>query len=317
MARKGIAGGADGGLSIRAAWLHYVAGLTQAEVARRLGISAVKVHRLVARAVAEGAVRISVEGPIAECLDLEVRLAERFGLDEARVAPDLGEAGLPLRAIGGEGARILDREIARTRGIVGFGHGRTLGAAVAGLPRRDLSGRRFVALMGGLTRNYAASPHDVMYRLAARTGATSHVMPVPFLANTPRDRDILLAQRGVAEIRRLQDEAETMIVGIGTTQPDAELAASGMIGAEEIEAVERSGAAGEMLGHFFDPGGKRVETALAARTLSPALGLLAGRRIVALAGGPRKIAALRAVLRSGLLAALVTDERTARAVLAP
>ena len=57
-----------------------------------------------------------------------------------------------------------------------------------------------------------------------------------------------------------------------------------------------------------------METSLAARTLSPDLGSLAGRRIVALAGGATKVPAIRAVLRSGLLAGLITDERTADAL---
>lgn len=308
---------ADDSLSIRAAWLHYAGSMTQAEIARQLGVSPAKVHRLVARALERGAVRITVEGPIAECMDLESRLRERFGLEEVRIAPDLREPDLPLRAIGAEGARLLEREFARTSGLLGFGHGRTLGAAIAELPRSDLADRRFVALMGGLTQNFAASPHDAMFQLAARTGATAHVMPVPFLANSPEDRAVLLAQRGVAGLVHLWAEAETMIVGIGTTQPDAQLVDAGMIAPEDIEEVERSGAVGEMLGHFFDAAGRPVDTGLTARTLSPDLDRLSPRRIVALAGGPRKVAAIRAVLRSGLLTGLVTDERTAQAVLAP
>ena len=42
-------------LSIRAAWLHYAGGLTQAAVAKRLGLPSVKAHRLIARAVASRA----------------------------------------------------------------------------------------------------------------------------------------------------------------------------------------------------------------------------------------------------------------------
>jgi DNA-binding transcriptional regulator LsrR (DeoR family) len=43
-------------LAIRAAWLHYAGGLTQAAVAKRLGVPSVKAHRLIARAVADGVV---------------------------------------------------------------------------------------------------------------------------------------------------------------------------------------------------------------------------------------------------------------------
>lgn len=35
---------ADETLAVRAAWLHYAGGLTQSDVARRLGIPSVKAH---------------------------------------------------------------------------------------------------------------------------------------------------------------------------------------------------------------------------------------------------------------------------------
>ncbi|TIW08571.1 MAG: sugar-binding transcriptional regulator, partial [Mesorhizobium sp.] len=97
----------EGSLAIRAAWLHYAGGLTQAEVAKRLGLPSVKAHRLIARAVADGAVKVSIDGEVVECALLENQLCDRFGLDFCEVAPDLGEDGLPLRALGLAGAGFL------------------------------------------------------------------------------------------------------------------------------------------------------------------------------------------------------------------
>ena len=54
-------------LAVRAVWLHYAGGLTQAAVAERLGIPSVKAHRLIARAVADGVVKVSIDGEIVEC----------------------------------------------------------------------------------------------------------------------------------------------------------------------------------------------------------------------------------------------------------
>ena len=84
-------------LATRAAWLHYAGGLTQAAVAKRLGVTGVKAHRLIARAVADGAVKVSIDGAIVECAALEDRLCKRYGLAFCEVAPDLGEDGIPLR----------------------------------------------------------------------------------------------------------------------------------------------------------------------------------------------------------------------------
>jgi DNA-binding transcriptional regulator LsrR (DeoR family) len=304
-------------LAIRAAWLHYAAGLTQAEVASRLGVTNLKAHRLIAKANQNGAVKITIDGDVAECVVLEMKIAARFGLDYCEVTPDLHEEGMPLRALGIAGAGFLQREIeALQAGLIGIGHGRTLSAAVADMPRMDAGKVQFVSLMGGLTRNYSANPHDVMHRLAEKTGASAFVMPVPFFANTSEDREVLLAQRGVREVFDLAARADLMVVGIGTAEPEAQLVASQMIEISEIREVRELGGVGEMLGHFFDRAGRPIETSLAARTLSPDLSNLEGRRIVAVAGGREKVAAISAVLKSGCLKGLITDERTAQALMA-
>ena len=159
---------ADDTLAVRAAWLHYAGGLTQSDVARRLGIPSVKAHRLIARAVADGVVKVTIDGDIVECVELEARLAERFGLQYCEVAPDLGEEGLPLRALGHAGAGYLKREIEHgDHAVIGLGHGRTLSAAVQYMPRTNAKDIRFVSLLGGLTRNYGANPYDVMWTRSA------------------------------------------------------------------------------------------------------------------------------------------------------
>ena len=116
------------------------------------------------------------------------------------------------------------------------------------------------------------------------------------------------------EVFDLAAHADLMVVGIGSAKPDAQLVASQMIESDEIREVNEMGGQGELLGHFFDGDGNPVQTSLASRTVAPALADLAGRRIVAIAGGEEKLDAIRAVLKSRLLGGLVTDETTALAL---
>ncbi len=303
-------------LAIRAVWLHYAGGLTQSAVAQRLGIPTVKAHRLIARALADGVLKLSIDGDIVECLDLERQLATRFGLDFCEVAPDLGETGLPLRALGTAGASFLRREIEHgEHRVIGLGHGRTLAAAVQQLPRLDAKGVRFVSLLGGLTRNYAANPYDVMHRLAQQASAQAFVMPVPFFANSAADRRVLLQQRGVREVFEMAEASSLKVAGIGTVDRDAQLVSSGMIEPDEIEDVAAGGGTAELLGHFFDAEGRLLDTTLSARTLSVSFPVATPGRVVAIAGGREKVPAILAILRSNRLSGLLTDEVTATAIL--
>ncbi|KQS83622.1 MULTISPECIES: sugar-binding transcriptional regulator [unclassified Rhizobium] len=303
-------------LAIRAAWLHYIGGFTQSAVAKRLGIPSVKAHRLISRAVADGVVKVTIDGEIADCAKFEVELATRYGLHYCEVAPDVDDDGLALTTLGHAGADFLRREVERDDvRVVGIGHGRTLAAAVRQLPRINASGTRFVSLLGGLTRNYAANPYDVIHRLAEKTGTQAYVMPVPFFANTEEDREVLLSQRGVSEIFELATRADLKLVGIGTVDSQAHLVQSGMLEPGELEEIAALGGVGELLGHFFDRKGRILQTSVTARTLAASFSDKGPDRIVAIAGGPMKTEAIRAVLHSHKLHGLITDERTARELL--
>ncbi len=301
------------GLASRAAWLSYIGGYTQEDIAGRLGVSRVKVNRLIALAHRKGLVRVFVEGTAADCVALEDQIAEAFGLDFCSVAPDLGEVDLPLTALSAAGARFLLGALERPNvRVIGFGHGRTLAAVVDRLPRVPRADLKFVSLLGSLNRNAAANPFDVIHRLAGRVGGDSYFLPVPFFADSIEDKAVLAAQRSVKDVVALAHHADLVVVGIGELSAEAHLLASGMITASEFEALAKEGAVGEVLGHFFAADGRSVAVDVNQRALGLAPDELRGKEIVGIAGGRGKARAIGAVLASGLLTGLITDEATAR-----
>jgi DNA-binding transcriptional regulator LsrR (DeoR family) len=305
----------ESSLATRAAWLYFAAGLTQSEVADRLNIQSTKAHRLIARASREGMIRVFVEGPVAECVALENALVERYGLGFCRVAPDLGEGDLPLKALALEGASYLRQILERgEHKIIGVGHGRTLAAMVEQLPQTPARDVQFVSLLGGLTRKFAANPFDVIHRLAERTGAEAYLLPVPVFANSVADRAVLMQQYGIADVFALARRASLLFVGIGQIHSDGFLVSSGMIKPDELADLKRAGACADLLGHFVSADGQVLDLDLSARATSMAPADLRKHRIVAIGGGLAKVAALRAVLRSGLLHGLIVDEATAQAL---
>ena len=96
-------------LATRAAWLSYVGKHTQEEIAGRLGVSRIKVNRLIGQAVRAGLVHVFVEGTAAECIALEEAIAARWGLEFCTVAPGGDDNPLPLAALGPAGGHWLLR----------------------------------------------------------------------------------------------------------------------------------------------------------------------------------------------------------------
>ena len=303
-------------LSVRAAWLHYAGGYTQAEVAKKLGVTNLKAHRLITRANKDGLVKVFIDGDVSECVEMENTLSTRYGLDYCGVVTDLEETGLPLRALGVAGAHYLKRVLENSdTPSIGIGHGRTLAACVDFLPKTPAPDKTIVSLLGGFSKTFSANPHDVIHSLAKKTGASAFVMPVPFYVNTVEHKQIVLEQFGIAEVLELARNTSLKVVGIGSVDSDSSIVASVMMESEEMEAVQNDGGVGELLGHFFDENGQLVKTDLSDRTIGLDAKDLKDANILAVAGGSSKIRAIGSILNSRLLSGLITDECTARALI--
>ncbi len=300
-------------LATRAAWLSYVGRHTQEEIAGRLGISRIKVNRLIGQAVRAGLVQVFVEGTAAECIALEEAIAGRWGLEFCAVAPGGEDSPLPLATLAAAGGLWLHRVLEAGRvSLIGVGHGRTLAAVVGSLPRIPRPNVRFVSLLGSLTRHAAANPFDVIHRLVEITAAESYFMPAPFFADSIDDKQVLLGQRSLESVLALARTAELVVLGIGEVGPHSHLYTNGMITADELAEVQRAGAVGEVLGRFVGADGRAVAAGINERAVAVRLDELSGRQVVAVAGGRDKPQAIAAVLESGLITGLITDEATAR-----
>ena len=73
---------------MRIAWMYYVEGLTQNEIADRLGIGRVTVVRNINEAIKQREVKIWIEGEVTDCFELEGELKKAFGFKDAVVVPE-------------------------------------------------------------------------------------------------------------------------------------------------------------------------------------------------------------------------------------
>jgi DNA-binding transcriptional regulator LsrR (DeoR family) len=307
--------GNDRSLAARAAWLSFIGGYTQEEIARKLGLSRVKITRLIAEATEAGLVRVFVEGTAAECVALEDRIATHWNLDFCSVSPTVDGGPLPLRTLAAAGAHYLHGVLERGEAkLIGVGHGRTLDEVVKYLPRVHRPKVRFVSLLGSLTRHAAANPFDVIHRLADVTGAECYFMPAPFFADSIADKKVLLGQKGLKDVFSLARTAELYVVGIGEISAHAHMLSTGMITEAEYREVTRAGAVGEVLGRFLDKTGKAVAAELNERAVAIKLEEIRGKPVIAIAGGEDKPQAISAVLESRVIKGLITDETTAKAI---
>jgi len=310
--RTGQADDGDLDLATRAAWLSYIGGYTQGDIAERLGVSRAKAHRLIALAQDRGLVKVFIEGEPAECIACEEALVRRFGLRNCLVAPALGDG--EFASVGAAAARLLHRTlpVLPSGALVGVGKGRSLAAAIARMPAIKRPDLRFVSVSGSLTRKLSANPFDAVQRLVGRTGGEGYFLPVPYLAASGAEKEVLLAQKSVQDMLALARQAELFVIGIGTLEHDAHIRQVGMVSEDEWQELRGLGAVGDIMGSFVDIEGQPVDSPVNSHALGLGMADLRGRRVVAVVGGNGKAKAVLGALRTGVVTDLVISEPAAR-----
>ncbi|MCB1884334.1 MAG: sugar-binding transcriptional regulator [Geminicoccaceae bacterium] len=302
-------------LAARAAWLAYIHGQTQDEIAASLGLSRQSVQRLVALAVHERLIKFRLDHPLVPCLALADGLKARFGLAGAEVAP-AGGGENPVAGVAVVGAALVERRLeSRQPLVVGVGTGRTLRRTVAEIGALERPQHKLVSIVSNMTRDGRVSRFEVAMRLADRIGAACYQMQAPAIAATGADCERMRAQPANRAVCDLAGRADALYVGIGHVGPGAPLHVDDFIDAGELDRLVADGAVGEIAAWPFDREGRILTSAFVARLPGVRPDALPGVPVVGIAAGPAKVAAIRAALKGGLLSVLVTDEPTATALL--
>lgn len=315
MARRSETGGRLDDAA-RAGWLYYVAGRTQDEIAAAMGISRQSAQRLVSLAVAERLIKVRLDHPIAECLELAQRLKQRFALRYVDVVPTDLDSTSTTVGIAEAGAAEIERWLKRPDPIVlAVGTGRTLKAAIDELPAMECPQHRIMSLTGNIGPDGSAAYYNVIFSMADAVKARHFPMPLPVLVSSAEERDLLHRQSLVQRALKLGEEADVAFVGIGELGPDAPLCEDGFLGRDEMARLMEQGAAGEICGWMFDREGVLMPGSINERVASVPLPSRDRATVIGLAKGQRKHLAILSALKGRMINGLITDEATARYLL--
>jgi DNA-binding transcriptional regulator LsrR (DeoR family) len=307
-------------LIARVAQLYYEEKMKQSEISELLHISQATISRLLKKAEQEGIVRIAITAPRGTYPQLEASLRERYGIAEAVVAEcfeDREEA--ILSAVGGAAGHYVETTL-RDGEVIGISSwSASLLRMVDSIhPLKRVRAERVVQILGGIG-NPSVQSHatQLTTRLADLTGAEPQLLPAQGVVSSSAARLIML---GDSYVRSTMDQFRRItiaLVGVGALQPSVMLANSGnTFTSEELHDLEARGAIGDVCLRFFDGDGKPIGGPLDERVIGMSFAeLKAVPRVVAVAGGDRKVAAIRGCLMGGYVKALITDKFTAEKLL--
>jgi DNA-binding transcriptional regulator LsrR (DeoR family) len=288
--------------------LHYLGEMSQVQIARQLGLSTATISRLLQRARAEGIVRIEVRDVFAPD-ELGAELAAKLALARVEVvdAPPTGA----LAALAVPLSRMLAAADLRAGSVLMIGWGRTVQAVIStGLP--PMPGVQVVPSTGGMDQHAQHFQSNEFSRRAAEvTGGVPHFIHAPYLPDAGA-RDLFLADSSVQASVALWDRIDAAVVGIGQPYGLERTLGDG----QPQQEVDLADAAGDVVRHYFTRDGRILDWRGEGRMIAvSAAQLRATRLVIGLAVGEAKVSSILGAARAGLITSLVTDTRTAEALL--
>ncbi len=301
---------------MRIAWMYYVEGLTQNEIADRLGIGRVTVVRNINEALKQREVKIWITGGIADCLDLEAGLKQAFGLTDAVVVPEPAQSTHIGKAIGFAAGMYVSEQLADDF-CIGVGWGATLHESLQTLTKRDFRNLEVVSLLGGIVQARRFNPAEFAWQFANTVGADCYLLAAPAVVDSAETKRALIERCGLEQVLRRVEKMDMALLSVGNMAPQSTSFRFGFFAEMERQLLIAAGAVGDMLFNFYDVNGKLVDHPINDRVMSMAINQLRNvPRRVLISGGNDKLEALLGGLILSRANVLITNEGTARALLA-
>lgn len=303
-------------LMVKATWLHYKENLTQGEIAARLGISRVKVNRLIKLARQMGIVEINIKTPIPTYNEIEEQLVKLFNLKEAIVLMG-AESNESLYEVIAQGTADWLVNHIKPNIDIGISLGRTL----SHLPEAHFSSTdiscNFVDIIGGISQfDTGFQSYNVTSRMAERLHGQAFHLNAPTVVSSPKALKFIKKEPFIANVLDRARNCQIILLSCGPVDESALLYIHKYITKQELEQLKKDGAIGDVMTYFMDINGEHIISPIENRIVSLTIDEI--RKIplrVLVVCGDEKVPILSVALKKEYFNVLITDLRTAKKVL--
>ncbi|MFZ7133433.1 MAG: sugar-binding transcriptional regulator [Eubacteriales bacterium] len=315
-------------LTVKAAYLYYIKGFSQNQIAKHLNISISTVSRLISKAKEEKIIEFVIKDPFLECIELEHALKDKFLLKDIIVAPNPIEEKMEEKyqddvdsekqLVALEGARYLQR-IIKDDDVLGIAFGKTMYHMIHYLNPCQKVRAQFVTLHGSIS--FLQHDLDVIplsRRLAMAFGGENKFIHAEGLVSNSNLAKELRKEKNTKNIFELFDRVTIAIIGIGSFYPiqDSKLSHGEFMTPDELHALQEKDVIGDVALRFFNNQGEECDTEMRERTIGITFEQF--KRIptkIAMVSGAHKTYSVLSALKGGLIDVLIVNYALGKALL--
>lgn len=292
-------------LMIKVAWYYYFNNMTQSRISARLGISRMRVVKLLNQARNNGIIQFKIREDSASRLQVEKKLTEKYKLKDTFIVPSPPDDVPVNENIAKAAAMYISNRIDDSNSFINMGYGDTQSRILNNLATIVEHPISVVSMTGGVS-------YYLPNNMSTIFNAKLYLIPAPILVSSKEVAEAVRNENSIKEVSRMLQLSCLSVVGIGSMGGNATIIKSGILTKNDFLYLKMKGAVGDILCHFIDKDGNPVEAHIEERLITASLTALRNlNNVIGVAAGDDKVDAIKAVLKGGYIDILITDESTA------
>lgn len=302
---------------VKVASMYYDEGMTQAAIARKLGVSRSLISKILIDARNDGIVEIYIRSNDTYTVNLERKLEEKYGLNNATVVDTymINEAEV-AKKVYQEAANTL-RKMTTDISTLGISWGKTIRGMVDHYPFTNQGDIEIYPLIGGMGDHHVEiHSNQLSYDLARKMHATAKYLYAPAMMSNEVIKKELLNNNAICNVTEASKNVDLAVVGISTPYGDNTMSRIGYLDEQSITELKELGVVGDINSQFFDASGKVVDHPINRNVIGINLEDLNNIPNILLLGfGQNKLEAIETALKYQLVNNIVTTDEIAKDLL--
>lgn len=303
--------------TVKIAKMYYEEGMTQAQIAKVMGVSRSLISKILLDAKTNGIVEVFIHSETAYSVELERQLEKKFNMNKAIVIDTRNLTQDEIDKTAGQQSALYLKKLSKTNKKMGISWGHSLRSMVDSFPYTQLEDVTLYPLIGGMSDDhFDIHSNQLCFDLGRKMRATIKYLYAPASVSNLVIKNELTNNKAVKSVLEEASEVDLALLGISNPFENSSMLKIGYIDKKDISLLKEKKVIGDINSKFFTVDGEEAE--IEFNNLVIGLGLDEIKNIplrMSIAIDKSKTDALKVALTNNLLNIIVTTDDIALGVL--